>query len=81
MLKKSLVTKYLDECRYIAGNEQIHVEFSRKDVMVKYDADKVQAYFGDSTIDSPSGSMIISLLSDKKKITTGFLDSSLWLNK
>ena len=53
MLKKSLVTKYLDECRYIAGNEQIPVHFSAKETMKKYDPDRVQTYFtGDSSADT-----------------------------
>ena len=45
MLKKSLITKYQDECRQIAGNEQVPVEFSKKEVMTKYDPDRVQTYF------------------------------------
>ena len=46
MLKKSLVTKYLEECREIAGNEQIPIKFSRKEEEVtKYDPDRVQDYF------------------------------------
>jgi hypothetical protein len=51
MLKKSLVTKYLEECREIAGNEQIPVFFSPKDTMTKYDPDKVQAYLTSSSSD------------------------------
>lgn len=45
MLKKSLVTKYLEQFRRIAGNEQIHVNFGPKDIMTKYDPEKVQKYF------------------------------------
>ena len=45
MLKQSLITKYQDECRQIAGNEQVPVEFSKKEVMTKYDPDRVQTYF------------------------------------
>ena len=46
MLKKSLVTKYLEECREIAGNEQIPIKFSNKaEVVTKYDPDRVQDYF------------------------------------
>lgn len=46
MLKKSLVTKYLDECREIAGNEQIPIKFSRREAEItKYDPDQVQDYF------------------------------------
>ena len=41
MLKKSLVTKYLEECRQIAGNEQIPIKFSSKEEATKYVPDRV----------------------------------------
>ena len=46
MLKKSLVTKYLDEFREIAGNEQIPIQFEKGPVKEKkYDPERVQTYF------------------------------------
>ena len=45
VLKQSLVSKYLEACRDIAGSEQIPVIFSRKETMNKYDPDRVQDYF------------------------------------
>ena len=42
MLKKSLVTKYLDEFREIAGNEQIPIQFEKGPVKEKrYDPERV----------------------------------------
>ena len=41
ILKKSLVTNYLDEFREIAGNEQIAIQFSKKEEIKKYDPDRV----------------------------------------
>lgn len=41
MLKKSLVNKYLEVCREIAGNEQIPISFGLKDEVTKYDPDRV----------------------------------------
>ena len=41
ILKKSLVTNYLDEFREIAGNEQITIQFSKKEEIKKYDPDRV----------------------------------------
>ena len=49
MLKRSLVNKYLELCRGIAGNEQIEVTFGPKDEsMSKYDPDRVQSFFSKS---------------------------------
>ena len=45
VVRKSLNTMWLEACREIAGNEQIDIQFSRKDIMLEYDPDKVQDYF------------------------------------
>ena len=51
MLKKSLVNKYLEECREIAGNEQIPIKFSwREEYVAKYDPDRVQDYLLQTTV-------------------------------
>ena len=46
MLKKSLVTKYLDEFREISGSEQIPIQFDKGLIKEKkYDPERVQTYF------------------------------------
>ena len=77
MLKKSLVTKYLDHCREIAGNEQIPIQFSRKHPeATKYDPDRVQDFFK-SENDDEEPRLHLKML--EKGIKSQFLQSSLWL--
>lgn len=80
VLKKSLVTKYLEKCREIAGNEQIPVVFSSRDVMTKYDPDIVQNYFSGSDRETPTLS-IFELRANAKVIGAEFLQSSLWVSQ
>ena len=47
MLQKSLVTEYLEQCRYIAGNEQIPIQLERKagkPLTTKYDPDQIESW-------------------------------------
>ena len=83
VLKKSLVNKYLEACREIAGSEQVPVVFSRKETMTKYDPDRVQDYF--DQVKSDQNAILKSEESKDDKVapavTKDFLASSLWLCK
>ena len=80
MLKKSLVTKYLEECRQIAGNEQITIQLSNKEQATKYEPDRVQDYFtSEKETEEESEPLHLKMLT--KQINSQFLTSSMWLKQ
>lgn len=82
MLKKSLVTKYLEHFREVAGNEQTPVTFHPKEPkMLKYDPDRVQTYFRGGVDDDETHEAPVALKVQETGIRKDFLKSSLWLSK